>query len=113
MPICSWMLDVTEQNSWQLYRLEHDNIDYLEFRSMTVRALLKKAEPRKSTGRPKILTSNILSDIRFDKIGHYVVPLGCQMWKCAMDGCKSRPSQGCVKCGIGFCIKCFLPFNDQ
>ena len=107
------MLDVTVQNSWLIYRLEHDDIDHLKFRSMTARALLKKAEPRKSTEIPKILASNVLLDIRFDKIGDNVVPLGPQMWKCAMDGCKSRPSQGCVKCSIGLCIKCFLPYHDH
>ena len=77
--IFSWMLDVTAQNSWLIYCLEHDDIDHLEFRSMTARALLKKTEPRKSTGRPKILASIIILDIQFDKIGHYIVPLGRQM----------------------------------
>ena len=64
----------------------------LDFRARIARTYLKQAKPRKSLGRPKVLASNVLSDVRFDKMGHNVIPFKRQIWKCAKEGCKSRPS---------------------
>ena len=108
-PIFSWMLDVAEPNSWLIHRSERSDMSQLEFRVPIARTYLKQAEVRKSIGRFKVLSSCV----RFDIMGHYVVPLGRQVWKCAMEGCKSRPSPDCVKCAVGLCIKCFMPYHQK
>ena len=113
-PIFLWMLDVAVQNSWLVYRSEHvSDMSQLEFRAWVARTYLKQAEVRKSAGRSKVPSSKVLPDVRFDNMGHYVVPLGRQVWKCAMEDCKLRPSQGCVTYAVGLCIKCFMPYHQN
>ena len=111
-PIFLWKANLTVQNFWLIYRLEHRDMSELHFRAWIARTYLKQAEPRKSSGRTKVLAPNVLPNVRFDKMGHYVIPLGRQVEKCAKR-CKSRPSQGCLKCGVGLYIKCFMPNHEK
>ena len=101
------------QNSWLIYRLEHRDMSELDFRAWIARTYLKQAEPSKSLRRPKVLASNVLPVVRFDPMRHNVIPLGHQVWKCAEEGCKLRSSQSCVKCGVGLCIMCFMPYHEK
>ena len=107
------MVDVTVQNAWLIYHLKYCEMSELDFRAWIAKTDLKHAEPRKSLGRPKVLASNVLPDGRFDKMGHYIKSFGRQVWKCTKEVCKFRPSQGCVKGGVRFCIKCFLPYHEK
>lgn len=49
------------------------------------------------------MSLKVLSNIRYNNEGHYGEEFGRQAWKCAFEGCTSRPSQGCKKCKGALC----------
>ncbi len=112
-PILSWMIDVAIQNTWLLHRFDDKKMSLLSFHQYTDQTYLQQAEPRRTSGRPRVFASKVIPDERYDNIGYYVTPLGKQSWKCAVSACKSRPSQGCVTCGVSLCIICFIPFHTK
>ncbi|XP_068242332.1 piggyBac transposable element-derived protein 2-like [Palaemon carinicauda] len=111
-PIFSWVIDATIQNCWLLHRVDESNLSLLSFKRYIARTYLQKAEPRVGIGRPR-QSSRVIPDVRYDNIGHLVEPLGKQAWKCALSSCKSRPSQGCMKCGVPLCVKCFANYHRR
>lgn len=110
--IFTWMVDATIQNCWVLHKEENPGVSLLEFKRLIARTYLQQSELRSTAGRPRH-SSKVISDVRYDNYGHYVVPLQRQAWKCAMENCKSRPSQGCNKCNVGLCVKCFMSYHVQ
>ena len=88
------------------------DISLHEFQRHIATTYLQQAEQRIQSGTPPH-SANVISDVRYDKYEHYVVPLGKQAWKCAVKECKFRPSQGCVKCNVHLCVKCFLSYHTQ
>ena len=114
-PILSWMVDVTVQNARLICSSEHRDMSELDFQEWIGRTNLKQVEPRRWSGRPKVSSFNVLPDVGFDKMRHYIIPLERLARKCAKEGCKSRPYQGYVKCGVGLCIKCMLcmPYHEE
>lgn len=65
----------------------------------------KKVTGTFSRGRPS-QTENI--EIRYDRIGHYVIPQDKQT-KCRH--CHSKTTTRCEKCGIGLHVKCFVTYH--
>lgn len=58
-PIIAFLIDVAEQNAWQLYRLDSGKLDHLAFRRRIVTAILESNRRISSSrGRPS-LTSKI------------------------------------------------------
>ncbi len=111
--IFSWMIDAAIQNTWLLHRFDDEKMSLLSCRRYIAQTYLQQAEPRRTSGRPRIFASKVIPDVRYDNIGYYVTSLGKQSWKCAVSACKSRPSEGCVKCGVSLCIICFIPFHTK
>ncbi|XP_068233365.1 piggyBac transposable element-derived protein 2-like [Palaemon carinicauda] len=111
-PIFSWVIDATIQNCWLLHRVDESNLSLLSFKRYIARTYLQKAEPLEGIGRPR-QSSRVIPDVRYDNIGHLVESLGKQAWNCALSSCKSRPSQGCMKCGVPLCVKCFANYHRR
>ncbi|XP_068208518.1 piggyBac transposable element-derived protein 3-like [Palaemon carinicauda] len=111
-PRFSWIIDATIQNCWLLHRVDESNLPLLSFKRYIARTYPQQAEPRVGIGRPR-QSSRVIPDVRYDNIGHLVEPLGKQAWKCALSCCKSRPSQGCMKCGVPLCVKCFVKYHRR
>ncbi|XP_068232196.1 piggyBac transposable element-derived protein 2-like [Palaemon carinicauda] len=99
-------------NCWLLHRVDESNLPLLSFKRYIARTYPQQAEPRVGIGRPR-QSSRVIPDVRYDYIGHLVEPLGKQAWKCALSSCKSRPSQGFMKCGVPLCVKCFVKYNRR
>ncbi len=94
--IFTWIIDSCLQNCWIL----HD-ISLVTFRRYIANTYLQQAQLRVKSGRHRF-SSNVISDVRFDNFGHYVIQLGKQAWKYVVKECKFRPSQECVKCNVAF-----------
>ena len=109
-PIFSWMVDTTIQNCWLLHRADDNKLPLLGFRRYITRTYLQQLEPRPGSGRPR-MSSRVIPDVRYDNSGHLVEPLGKQAWKCALENCKSRPCQGCIKCKVPLRVKCFVEYH--
>ena len=111
--IFSWIVDVTVQNAWLIYGLEHRDMSELDFRAWIARTYLKQAEPKTLSSRAKVLASNVLPDVRFDKWGIMSFLYDAKFGNVLKEGCTSRPPQGCVKRSVGLCIRCFRPYHEK
>lgn len=61
-PIIAYLIDVAEQNAWQLHRLDGGKLDHLAFRRRIVTAILESNRRIASIkGRPPALTVKIES----------------------------------------------------
>lgn len=117
-PLITWMFDVALQNSWILYKkVNNSKISQLEFKREVAMVYLKRYQnPPKSAGRSSAPTQafdNRVSDsIRLDRIDHFVKQTdGNKKRRCAMKNCKSIIRTMCVKCNVGLCINCFIPYH--
>lgn len=117
-PLITWMFDVALQNSWILYnKTGRKKISQLDFKREIVNVYLRKYQNiPKATGRPSscsFLTDSRISDsIRFDRIDHLIKPTDDKKKKrCAGKHCKSIMRTMCVKCNVGLCVDCFIPFH--
>lgn len=109
-PIFTWLIDVAMHNAWYLGR-KNCQISALEFRREIVQAYLIKYKTNiKIPGRIS-LKRNILPDVRFDRIDHFVI--SCNRRRCAGLGCKSFGRTMCQKCDVGLCINCFASYHTK
>jgi hypothetical protein len=109
--IYTWLIDVTVQNAWILYKTSHkkDKMSQLELRRIIVtNYLLKYQDLPKTKGRPTVVNS----DKRYDGTQHYVVnvPDGKRR-RCSYENCNGKGRTMCNKCDKGLCISCFVPFH--
>ena len=71
-PLFTWLLDATIVNAWKLHQ---GNMSQLQFRrEITAVYLRRYGIPADGRGRKSGLQSNILNQLRFDKINHIVIP---------------------------------------
>lgn len=120
--IFTWLLDVSLQNAWILHKNEKkdpnnlwstESMSLLEFRRQITRTLISKAPQRTLKGRPQQSRRPVISDIRFDNVGHLIQESDKQAWQCGMETCKSRPKYKCIKCKVPLCPKCFIRYHER
>lgn len=119
-PLFSWLIDVSIQNAWVLYKKSGKSVTQLQFRREIVNTYLSKyGTASKGAGRPSSsLTSsqgNRVSDaIRYDRIDHLLVYIPDQKRRrCAMELCNTSARTMCRKCNIGLCLTCNLGFHTK
>ncbi|XP_068233360.1 piggyBac transposable element-derived protein 2-like [Palaemon carinicauda] len=108
-PVYPLVIDATIQNCWLLHRVDESNLPLLSFKRYIARIYLQQAELHVGIGRPR-QSSRVIPDVHHDNISHLVESLGKQAWKCALSSCKSRPSQGCMECGVSLAARVFILF---
>ncbi|XP_022191598.2 piggyBac transposable element-derived protein 3-like [Nilaparvata lugens] len=115
-PLLTWMMDVVMHNSWVLARKSGCSISQLDFRREIVNCYLTKfGNPRAGIGRPSISkfgdnNCRVSNDIRLDDSGH--LARDCNRRRCAGE-CKGTVRSECIKCDVGLCLKCFVPFHSK
>ncbi|KAJ8951533.1 hypothetical protein NQ314_007664 [Rhamnusium bicolor] len=76
--IFSWLVDVTIQNAWILYKKSGHNCTQLQFRRDIVKVCFAKyRNPARTAGRPSSSLSSsssnrVSDDIRYDNLGHFL-----------------------------------------
>lgn len=116
----TWIVDVCIQNAWQLNRKSGGKMTQLMFRREIATTYLRSfGTPPKGPGRPRTslssVTMNRISDnLRYDKIDHLVSHTsGKKRRRCAGEGCSSSVRTMCIKCDVGLCLDCFVPFHRK
>lgn len=113
-PIFTWLLDVSIQNAWILYRRETDNkMSQLQFRREIAQHYLVayKNDPKCPRLNRNVSSCN---ETRFDRLDHMVafIPLGKRR-RCAGLNCSSITRTCCLKCDVGLCIDCFERYHTR
>jgi hypothetical protein len=76
-PIFAWMIGITVQNAWLVFR-EKTPCPQLQFIRTVLQVYLKQAQQRPSAGLRRAVArgrnAQLLDDIRFDGMDHFVVP---------------------------------------
>lgn len=99
-------MDVSENNAWQLHRLNHGKLDHLEFRRQIVMSLLPS---EKQSGRKRHRRAQREEGTpRYDGFEHWVTPQEKQT-RCAY--CHQKCTTRCVKCDTGVHVKCFILYH--
>ena len=107
--LISYLLDVSINNTWQLHKIcsKGNPMDMLQFCRYIVRTYLMqygKLPLQGVHGRAQ----NVLHDIRYDGINHWVIPQDKQTW-CAH--CHAKTTTRCEKCDISLHVNCFKEFT--
>lgn len=116
-PLFCQMLDLSEQNAWQLYRSQGGKLDHLSFRrSIVMSILVSNKRAASSTGRPSKKRSNDYS--RYDGVEHYVADLPYdagsgrkKQLKCKL--CSKKCTTMCVKYDRGLHVSCFIAYHTK
>lgn len=116
--IICYMIDLAEQNAWQVYRQDGGRLDQLAFKRCIALAILEKNKRILSTrgrlpmARPKSL------DSRFDRMDHFVAELddipnekgGDRKKQMRCGFCNNKCTTKCVKCDISLHVKYFIRY---
>ena len=110
----TWLLDATVVNSYYVFKRNHSDISFLDFRREIVLFYLQGCKPISlrpslSRNRSEIVT-RVTQDVRFDKKDHLIAVSNHQR-KCQI--CSARPVTACIKCNVQLCAKCFMPFYSR
>ena len=116
-PLFSWLLSVSVQNAWQIYKEIGqsqegiDRMDFLEFTRRIVWCYLFRSQQR-VRGRPpsRVSSSRVIPEIRYDRLDHLVCSTKKQM-RCGL--CHKKVKRMCTKCKIGLHVDCFVPFHTK
>lgn len=115
-PILTWLIDISINNAWIIYKKYIGNVSQLQFRRQIVLTYLQKyAIIPKGPGRPpslKSLHGRVQEESRFDGLDHLVkkIPDGKRR-RCAAQICSSSTRTICAKCNVGLCIDCFFLYH--
>lgn len=115
-PLLAHMIDVAEQNAWQLYKEEGGKLDHLAFRRRIVMNLLESNQ--KGTvgkGRPSQAEK---MDSRFDRLDHFVSEhpfdsSGKRRQQIRCRQCGKKATTFCLKCNVTLHVGCFLPYHTK
>lgn len=113
-PMIAYMLNVSMNNAWQLYRMTPkgavDKLDLLGFTRHVVQTYLRtSSENRPSAGRPsQKVASRVLPGIRYSGIGHNLETVEKQL-RCAL--CSKATRKRCKTCLVGCHILCTEEFH--
>lgn len=118
--LLSWLIDISIQNAWYLYKKSGRTATQLQFRREIVNTYLKKyGTVAKGAGRPSSSLSStqghrVSEDIRYDRTDHLLVYIPDQKRRrCAMELCTTSARTMCKKCNIGLCITCNVGFHTK
>jgi len=118
-PLFAYLLDVTMQNAWIIYRqtegAKHRPLDQLEFRRDICNVYYKRYTTdrptvgRRPVGRPKHVDVRSPVEIRTDRTDHFIESIPTQR-RCAVCGLKVKKQ--CSKCNVGLHLDaCFAAFH--
>lgn len=115
-PLFTWLIDVNVQNAWFLIRKSVKDISQLDFRREIVSTYLRKYAVAPQIGRTPAsrasnLTQRVNKELRFDGIGHLVVP--SKRRRCSLKNCKSTARTECTKCQVGLSIPYFADYHKE
>lgn len=106
MPLIFHMLDLAEQNAWQLHRIQRGKLDHLTFRRRIVLSILE-GNQRKFVKRSK--PSQLENaDSRYDRMDHLIIPQEKQT-RCRK--CHKKVSTKCEKCNVALHVACFKSYH--
>ena len=110
----TWLLDATVANSYYIFRQNHPDMSFLDFRPEIVLYSLQGSHPTPSRPGPSRnrseIATRVTQDVRFDERGHFIVVSNHQR---KFGNCSARPVTACIKCNIQLCAKCFMPFHSR
>ena len=113
-PLFTWLLDATAANSYYIFKQNHSDKSFLDFRRKIVLFSLqgcKPISPRPGPSRNRSENvTRVTQDVRFDKKDHFIVVNNRQR-KCGK--CSARLVTACIKCNVQLCAKCFMPFHSR
>lgn len=116
-PLLSWLIDVCVNNAWIKMKKTHD-VPQLEFRRLVAQSYLRTyGTVAKTVGRPRSSDSGktfsrVIEAIRYDGREHLVRKTPENRKKrCAGYSCNSIIRTMCVKCDVGLCLDCFIPYH--
>lgn len=115
----TWMLDVSIQNAWVLYKRSGKSVTQLQFRRDIVNTYLQRyGTASKGAGRPLSASlsstqgSRIGDAIRYDRTDHLLISISNKKRRrCAMEGCTTSTRTMCRKCDVGLCLDCNVNFH--
>ena len=114
-PIFTWLLDVSVNNAWSIFRKCGHGMSQLDFKRRIVEVLCRREGGVASFSRiPHIerksnIACKVPEDLRYDRINHFLVP-----WTrnyCV--NCPARVRSRCKKCNVGLCLDCNVPFHTK
>ncbi|KAB0790447.1 hypothetical protein PPYR_15169 [Photinus pyralis] len=105
-PLAMYIVDVAENNAWNVHRQNSGRLDHLEFRRQIVAALLP-ANKKSGQGRHRMSQAELENPMRFDCLEHWVVQQAKQT-RCAHCHAKST-----TRCDKGFHVKCFIAYHKR
>ena len=122
--IFTWLLDVTIQNAWIIYRqfdAKGTNISLLDFKLRLANYYCKinraVAVPRNT--RHFEDGYSIPPEIRFDRTDHWIGKYGKDQkgiqirQRCKLKDCNTRSPNFCEKCQVALCDTCFKSYHTQ
>ena len=117
-PLLAYLLDVSMQNAWILYRgtlaYQAEKLSLLQFRRRVCLCYFQRYTNSRvigrPPGRPQILDRRVPPEVRYNGAGHYMHPSATQR-RCAQ--CKGKVYKICIKCGAPLHTGCFVAFHIQ
>ena len=116
-PLFRYLLDVSIQNTWLLYRRSYANtqrsMTQLQFRRELVLSLFRKYGNQREVERiPRAarLCRSVPDCVRLDGLHHYQGGLESTR-RCALPSCKKNTGKQCLKCGVPLHDKCSIYFH--
>lgn len=110
------ILDITVVNTWRLHQIASpdEKASLLDIRRKIVMSYLSKTTPsvpkRPGPQKSKLLGGRVSLDVRFDQIGHFVVPINTQR-RCAL--CGKKTTRICCKCDVLITRRVLRSFQYQ
>lgn len=116
--LLTWLLDTAINNAWHIYKLTGRKITKLDFRREIVLTYLTRYKTSIKSIGPTAMSSKkssrVLDDIKYDRTDHLLgETAGKKRRRCANQGCKSVVTTMCIKCDVGLCLKCNIPFHTK
>ena len=115
-----FLIDVSVQNAWQLYRLseaaQHQKMTLLDFRRGIALAYIMKYRNVNDIGRPVrkptgVKCHKVPQEVRYDGQNHFIGRIDGGQKRCAQCGMKVQKM--CSKCGVALHERCFKLFHTQ
>lgn len=108
--LLQYLIDVSEQNAWQLHRINGGKLDHLQFRRQVVMALLPARSNIAGLNRRHRPSQNLVEPGRYDNIGHFVIE-NERRTRCGH--CHKQAPTRCQKCDVGVHVKCFVNYHTK
>lgn len=114
-PIFRYLLDMSIQNAYQLYRLQDgvEALDLLAFRRSIVKTYLSKYSQERSRNlfSKQLADKRVQDDIRYDGLNHW--PSKGKQRRCGLQSCKGTSVYFCSRCNVALHPECFQKFHTK